>query len=117
MAEPFGRRAPSRWGEGAALKEEMPAAAARLPAEPGRPRALSLRAAVRETGICAPGPCPHVEDRSEPVATVTRRACGKRVTQPRATRARAAVHGPREALRAKGRRYCAFALENPGATG
>ena len=38
MAETFKRRAPSQWGEGGALKEEIPAAAARLRQQPGRGR-------------------------------------------------------------------------------
>ena len=113
MADTFKRRAPSQWGEGAALKEEILAAAARLLAESGREEALSLRAVAREVGISAPSVYLHFKDRSELVATVTRRACEKLVAELREARAGAADQGPREALRAMGRRYCGFALENP----
>ncbi|MEU2379033.1 MULTISPECIES: TetR/AcrR family transcriptional regulator [Streptomyces] len=113
MAETFKRRAPSQWGEGAVLKEEILAAAARLLAESGREEALSLRAVAREVGISAPSVYLHFKDRSELVATVTLRACEKLVAELRETRVRAADRGPREALRTMGRRYCTFALENP----
>ncbi|MFY4722144.1 TetR/AcrR family transcriptional regulator [Streptomyces sp. LaBMicrA B280] len=122
MAETFKRRAPSQWGEGGALKEEILAAAARLLAESGREEALSLRAVAREVGIAAPSVYLHFKDRSELVATVTRRAYEKLVAELReardggtlhAPRAPHARHTPRTALRAMVHRYCTFALENP----
>ena len=73
MAETFKRRAPSQWGEGGALKEEILAAAARLLAESGREEALSLCAGARAVGIAAPSSNLPFEDRPELVATVTRR--------------------------------------------
>ncbi|MER8060752.1 MULTISPECIES: TetR/AcrR family transcriptional regulator [unclassified Streptomyces] len=143
MAETFKRRAPSQWGEGGALKEEILAAAARLLAESGREEALSLRAVAREVGIAAPSVYLHFKDRSELVATVTRRAYEKLVaelgeardggtpTAPLAPHASLTSHAPhtsltshsphtprtphtpRSALRAMVHRYCTFALENP----
>lgn len=134
MAETFKRRAPSQWGEGGALKEEILAAAARLLAESGREEALSLRAVAREVGIAAPSIYLHFKDRSDLVATVTRRAYEKLVAELREARdggtphtthsphtshathtshASRAPHAPRTALRAMAHRYCTFALENP----
>ncbi|MFI1605990.1 TetR/AcrR family transcriptional regulator [Streptomyces griseofuscus] len=128
MAETFKRRAPSQWGEGGALKEEILAAAARLLAESGREEALSLRAVAREVGIAAPSIYLHFKDRSELVATVTRRAYEKLVAElreardggtphsthsPHAPHTPCAPHTPRTALRAMAHRYCTFALENP----
>ncbi|WP_416485113.1 TetR/AcrR family transcriptional regulator [Streptomyces sp. CL12] len=119
MAETFKRRAPSQWGEGGALKEEILAAAARLLAESGREEALSLRAVAREVGIAAPSVYLHFKDRSELVATVTRRAYEKLVAELREARdggtphTSRAPHTPRTALRAMAHRYCTFALENP----
>ncbi|CAL2059871.1 TetR family transcriptional regulator [Streptomyces murinus] len=128
MTETFKRRAPSQWGEGGALKEEILAAAARLLAESGREEALSLRAVAREVGIAAPSVYLHFKDRSELVATVTRRAYEKLVAELREARdggtphaphtshvphTSRAPHTPRTALRAMAHRYCTFALENP----
>ncbi|QHC28280.1 TetR/AcrR family transcriptional regulator [Streptomyces sp. HF10] len=116
MTETFKRRAPSQWGEGGALKEEILAAAARLLAESGREEALSLRAVAREVGIAAPSIYLHFKDRSDLVATVTRRAYEKLVAELREARdggTSTAPHTPRSALRAMAHRYCTFALENP----
>ncbi|MEV7499088.1 TetR/AcrR family transcriptional regulator [Streptomyces sp. NPDC093018] len=125
MTETFKRRAPSQWGEGGALKEEILAAAARLLAESGREEALSLRAVAREVGIAAPSVYLHFKDRSDLVATVTRRAYEKLVAELRDARDGRTPHGPhtphlsraphtpRAALRAMAHRYCTFALENP----
>ncbi|MEW2624657.1 TetR/AcrR family transcriptional regulator [Streptomyces sp. NPDC048106] len=113
MADTFKRRVPSQWGEGGVLKEEILAAAARLLAESGREEALSLRAVAREVGISAPSVYLHFKDRSELVATVTRRAYEKLVAELREARAPRDGRAPRVALRAMAHRYCDFALENP----
>ncbi|MYR55689.1 TetR family transcriptional regulator [Streptomyces sp. SID625] len=111
MSDTFKRRAPSRRGAGGALKEEILVAAARLLAESGREEALSLRAVAREVGISAPSVYLHFKDRSELVAAVTQRAYDRLVGELR--EAGRGDGGPRAAVRAMARRYCAFAVENP----
>ncbi|BBA96145.1 putative TetR family transcriptional regulator [Actinacidiphila reveromycinica] len=113
MAEGFKRRTPSQWGEGAVLKAEILAAAARLLAASGREDAVSLRAVAREVGISAPSIYLHFKDRSDLVAAVTQEAYATLLADLRATWDREAGAGPLPALRAMARRYCGFALENP----
>ncbi|MFG7941676.1 TetR/AcrR family transcriptional regulator [Streptomyces cacaoi] len=113
MAEGFKRRTPSRWGEGAALRDEILAAAARLLARSGREGDLSLRAVAREVGISAPSIYLHFKDRAELVATVTQRAYEWLVAELCEARERGSADGPRAGLRAMVQRYCRLALDNP----
>ncbi len=112
MADTSERRTPSQWGEGAALEDEILAAAARLLTEAGREERLSLRAVARDAGISAPSIYLHYENRSSLVAAVTRRAYEELVGELDRARAEAAGEGPRGALRAMARRHCSFAWEN-----
>ncbi|MFJ8822735.1 TetR/AcrR family transcriptional regulator [Streptomyces sp. NPDC102467] len=113
MEERFTRRRQSRWGEGAALKEEIVRAAARMLTESGRERDLSLRAVAREVGISAPSIYLHFKDRAALVATVTQRAYGRLASELRDAWTDEREAGPYNALRALAQRYCAFALDNP----
>ncbi|MFJ4714521.1 TetR/AcrR family transcriptional regulator [Streptomyces sp. NPDC088785] len=113
MSEGFTRRRQSRWGEGAALKEEIVRAAARMLSESGRERDLSLRAVAREVGISAPSIYLHFTDRAELVATVTRRAYERLADELRSTWTDAREAGPQAALRVMARHYCTYALDHP----
>ncbi|GAA1162452.1 hypothetical protein GCM10009654_18890 [Streptomyces hebeiensis] len=114
MSEGFKRRTPSRLGEGAALKEEILRAAARLLTETGREQDLSLRAVAREVGIAAPSIYLHFKDRAELVEELTRRAFGRLVAELRAAwEEEEEAAGPRAALGAMAHRYCRFAWDNP----
>lgn len=113
MSEGFKRREQSQWGEGAALKDEILRAAARMLTESGREGDLSLRAVAREVGIAAPSVYLHFRNRAELVATLTQRAFGRLATELRAAREAASAEGPRGALRAMARHYCSYALDNP----
>lgn len=113
MSEEFTRRRQSRWGEGAALKEEIVRAAARMLTESGRERDLSLRAVAREVGISAPSIYLHFKDRAELVAEVTRRAYERLAAELREAWKGGWEAGPYDALRALAQRYCAFALDHP----
>ncbi|MFD7919927.1 TetR/AcrR family transcriptional regulator [Streptomyces sp. NPDC059740] len=129
MSEGFKRRAQSRLGEGAALKEDILRAAARLLMESGREGDLSLRAIAREVGISAPSIYLHFQDRAELVQELTRRAFARLADELRDAweqgegtekertqvpeQARGQQHGPEAALRAMAHRYCHFALDNP----
>ncbi|MET7479095.1 TetR/AcrR family transcriptional regulator [Streptomyces sp. NPDC005648] len=106
-------RTPNRWGEGARLRGDILAAAARLLAESGREDALSLRAVAREAGIAAPSIYLHFKDRSELVAAVMRGAYGAHAAELRRTRLLEPAGDPVDALRAMAHGYCRFALENP----
>nr|WP_062986055.1 TetR/AcrR family transcriptional regulator [Nocardia anaemiae] len=105
------RRTPSRWGEGAVLREEILSAAARLLAESGREGDLSLRAVAREVGISAPSIYHHFKDRTELVAEVTRRAYARLIEELQ--QVSAAEDDPRRALQAMAQVYCQFAIDNP----
>ncbi|GAA2636926.1 TetR/AcrR family transcriptional regulator [Streptomyces axinellae] len=111
MSESFKRRTPSQLGEGAALKEEILRAAARMLTESGREGELSLRAVAREVGIAAPSVYLHFKSRADLVETLTRRAYERLAAELRA--AREGAGGPRAGLRAMARHYCGFAVDNP----
>ncbi|MFF9322318.1 TetR/AcrR family transcriptional regulator [Streptomyces sp. NPDC014735] len=113
MGEGFTRRTQSRWGEGAALKEEIVRAAARMLMESGRERDLSLRTVAREVGISAPSIYLHFKDRAELVATVTQRAYARLAAELREAWTGEREAGAHAALRALAQRYCGFALDNP----
>jgi AcrR family transcriptional regulator len=114
MTDGFKRRPQSRWGEGSVLREEIISAAARLLAGSGREGDLSLRAVAREAGIAAPSIYLHFKDRADLVATVTEQAYRELVSELLTARSANAEEGPRKALNAMARRYCEFALDNPG---
>ena len=113
MSEGAKRRTQSQWGEGAALKDEILAAAARMLAESGREGDLSLRAVAREVGISAPSIYLHFKGRADLVATLTHRAHQRLAAELREAAGAAAPAGPRAALRAMAQRYCAYALDTP----
>lgn len=113
MTDGFTRRTPSRRGEGAVLRQEILAAAARMLTESGREGDLSLRAVAREVGIAAPSVYLHFKDRAELVSAVTRRAYERLVAELRQARNDAGAEGPRAALRAMAQHYCRFAVDHP----
>lgn len=112
MSEQFKRRPPSQWGEGAALKEEILGAAARMLAESGREKELSLRAVAREVGIAAPSVYLHFKSRADLVETLRRRAYEELAAELGQARGAAIEEGPRAVLRAMARRYVTFATGN-----
>ncbi|GHF75577.1 TetR/AcrR family transcriptional regulator [Streptomyces thermodiastaticus] len=113
MTDGFKRRKQSRWGEGAALRDEILDAAARLLAQSGREGDLSLRAVAREVGISAPSIYLHFKDRRDLVEAVTQQAYDRLVAELDRARKLGDADGPHEALRAMVRCYCRFALDNP----
>jgi AcrR family transcriptional regulator len=114
VVEKARRRAPSRWGEGGGLRQEIIVAAGRLLADSGSEEGLSLRAVAREVGIAAPSIYLHFKDRSELVVAVMQEVYGELAADLAAARARGmADGGPEAGVREMAHRYCAFALENP----
>ncbi|MGP2442355.1 TetR/AcrR family transcriptional regulator [Streptomyces sp. JW3] len=112
MGEQFKRRTPSPWGEGAALKDEILGAAARMLAESGRETDLSLRAVAREVGIAAPSVYLHFKNRADLVEALRRRAYEELAGDLRKVRETATVERPGAVLRAMARRYVRFATAN-----
>lgn len=98
-------------GEGARLREEIVAAAARLLEEAGNEEAVTLRAVAREVGISAPSIYAHFDDREAIVRAVIDVAFEELCEAVRA--ARVGIADPVESLRAGCHAYVRFAHERP----
>ncbi len=104
-------RTRSRRGEGELLRHDILAAAGRLLAERGDENAVSIRMIADAVGVTPPSIYLHFPDKDALIEAV----CEERFQAfDEALEAAAArADGPLEALRARGRAYVRFALDNP----
>ena len=98
-------------GQGARLRDEIIAGAARLLERTGTEEAITMRAVAREVGIAAPSMAPHFSDRAEVIDAVVAQEL---------TRLHDALHAavasrsdPVEQLFAGARAYVAYGNANP----
>jgi AcrR family transcriptional regulator len=105
-------RARNPRGEGARLREELVAAASEMVAETGDVSELSLRGVARAVGIAAPSIYRHFPDLDHLKLAVVERAF-HRFADAR-DQASTEGHDPAQALLARCRAYCRFAVANPG---
>jgi len=105
------RRPRARRGEGDLLRAEILAATGRLLAETGSEDAVSIRMIADAVGVTPPSIYLHFADKD----TLIEAVCEERFAAFDAAleAAAAGVADPLEALRARGRAYVAFALDNP----
>ena len=98
-------------GEGSRLRAEIVEAAGRLLAEKGSEDAVSIRMIADAVGVTPPSLYLHFPDKDALIEAV----CEERFQQfdEALEKAAAGVDDPLEALRARGRAYVTFALENP----
>ena len=108
---PATRRARARRGEGELLRKDILAAAERLLIETGDEGAVSIRAIADAAGVTPPSIYLHFADKTELLAAV----CEVRFQEfdRYLEEAAAGIDDPVEALRARGRAYVRFGLENP----
>ena len=106
-----GRRARARRGEGELLRGDILAAAERLLIETGDEAAVSIRAVADAAGVTPPSIYLHFADKSELLAAVSEARF--RDLDRCLEEAGRGVDDPLEALRARGRAYVRFGLENP----
>lgn len=105
------RRQRARRGEGDRLREEILAAAGRLLAERGDESAVSIRMIADAVGVTPPSIYLHFPDKDALIEAV----CEERFKafDDALQDAAAGVADHREAMRARGRAYIRFALDNP----
>ena len=108
---PATRRARARRGEGELLRAEILAAAEKLLIQTGDEGAVSIRAIADAAGVTPPSIYLHFADKTELLAAV----CEARFQDfdRYLEDASAGIDDPLEALRARGRAYVRFGLENP----
>ncbi len=108
---PATRRARARRGEGELLRAEILAAAEKLLIKTGDEGAVSIRAIADAAGVTPPSIYLHFADKTELLAAV----CEARFQDfdRYLEEASAGIEDPLEALRARGRAYVRFGLENP----
>lgn len=104
-------RARAPRGQGARLREEILAATGRLLAEHGDENAVSIRMIADAVGVTPPSIYLHFPDKDALIEAV----CEERFQQfdEALEKAGAPYDDPLEALRARGRAYVRFGLENP----
>ena len=107
-----GGRARNPRGEGARLREELVAAASEMVAETGDASQLSLRGVARAVGIAAPSIYRHFPDLDHLKLAVVERAF--RGFADARDKAGTEAGDPAQALLARCRAYCRFAVANPG---
>ncbi len=108
---PATRRARARRGQGELLRADILAAAERLLIQTGDEAAVSIRAIADAAGVTPPSIYLHFADKTELLAAV----CDVRFREFERylEDATAGIEDPLEALRARGRAYVRFGLENP----
>ena len=108
---PVTRRARARRGEGDLLRAEILAAAERLLIQTGDEGAVSIRAIADAAGVTPPSIYLHFADKTELLSAV----CEARFRDfdRYLEEAAAGIDDPVEAIRARGRAYVRFGLENP----
>ena len=106
------RRPRSRRGGGGRLREEIIEAAREILAETGDPDGLTLRGVARRVGIAATSIYLHFPDTEHLAVAATEQSFADLTAA--AAAAAAGISDPAEALLARCRAYCHFALEHPG---
>jgi AcrR family transcriptional regulator len=106
------RRPQSRRGGGGRLREEIIEAARQILAETGDPDRLTLRGVARRVGIAATSIYLHFPDTEHLAVAATEQSFADLTAA--AAAAAAGISDPAEALLARCRAYCHFALEHPG---
>jgi AcrR family transcriptional regulator len=107
------RRAPARRGQGAALREDILAAATAMIARNGDASALTLRAVAREVGVAATSIYLHFESVEDLLAAV--KACRfDEFTEQLKAAADAAGTDPAARARARAHAYVRYGAERPG---
>ena len=106
-----GRRARSRKGEGARLREEILDATERLLVETGSSEAVSIRAVADAVGVTPPSIYRHFPDKVSLVFEVSNRRCA--MLDAEMAQALEGVEAPFEGLAVIGRAYVEFGLRNP----
>jgi AcrR family transcriptional regulator len=98
-------------GEGERLRDEILAATEALLIESGSEQAVSIRAVAERVGVSPPAIYRHFEDKSHLIFDV----CGRHFANLDAflADAVAGIDDPVENVRARGRAYVRFGLENP----
>jgi AcrR family transcriptional regulator len=107
-----GRRPQSRRGDGGRLRAEIIEAAREILAEPGGLDGLTLRGVARRVGIAATSIYLHFPDTEHLAVAATEQTFADLTAA--AAAAAAGISDPAEALLARCRAYCHFALEHPG---
>lgn len=107
------RRAPARRGQGAALRDEILAAATAMIARSGDVNTLTLRAVAREVGVAATSIYLHFSNVDELVRAVKDHRF-RQLTDALTTAADGAGDDPVARLRARAHAYVRFGAERPG---
>jgi AcrR family transcriptional regulator len=105
------RRARSRKGQGALLREEILDATERLLIETGSSEAVSIRAVAEAVGVTPPSIYRHFPDKVTLVFEVSNRRC--QAIDDEMAEALEGVEEPLEGLAVLGRAYVDFGLRNP----
>ncbi len=108
---PATRRARARRGEGELLRNEILAAAERLLIQTGDEGAVSIRAIADAAGVTPPSIYLHFADKTELLGAVSEARF--RDFDRHLAEASTGITDPLECLRAQGRAYIRFGLENP----
>lgn len=106
-----GRRRRARRGEGELLRDEILDATERLLVETGDPAGVSIRAVASAVGVTPPSIYLHFADKDELIYATCDRVFALLASTMQADMADAGT--PLEALRAMGKAYVRFGLENP----
>jgi AcrR family transcriptional regulator len=106
------RRPRSRRGDGGRLRAEIIEAAREILAETGDLEGLTLRGVARRVGIAATSIYLHFPDTEHLAVAATEQSFADLTAA--AAAAAAGISDPAEALLARCRAYCHFALEHPG---
>lgn len=101
----------ARKGDGELLRDEILSATEQLLIETGSEEAVSIRAVARATGVTAPSIYRHFEDKSHLIFEVCARHFGR--LDDVLEEAVGGIEDPVQALRARGRAYIRFAVDNP----
>lgn len=104
-------RARARRGEGEQLREEILDAGRRLLVETGSEDAVTIRAVAKEVGVSPPAIYLHFADKNSLLIAVCRKTFDE--LDAHIEGAVADIEDPLDALKARGRAYVRFGLDNP----
>ena len=104
-------RARARRGEGQHLRDEIVAAGTKLLLETGDEEAVTIRSVAKAVGVSAPAIYLHFADKSALLLAVCEETFA--ALDDHIERAVAGIDDPLDELRARGRAYVEFGLENP----
>ena len=113
-SDPTPRRAPARRGHGAALRDEILAAASTLIAHSGDVATLTLRAVAREVGVAATSIYLHFSSIEELLTAVKAHRFQELADALTAAAADVGDDDPVARLRARAHAYVRFGAEHPG---